>query len=941
MQNHILSQFLMTLSLGVLLSITAQAVPAYPGLITTTQPDGTVIEIKLYGDENFSWATTTDGYTMLRNSEDYWVYAQQAPNGWLIPSDIVFRNNTDISRNINIAKGLVFPGEQLSSLKKQHRAASAVINPDLQVDGTFPSTGKNKLLLLLLNYSDTEPIYSKEDFENLMNQENYASIGSFRDFYLENSYGQLDITTTVTRWVTLPYDKKHYGSDRAIEMIQDALYILDDELNLADFDNDGDGILDGLAVIHQGAGQEYTGLPNDIWSHSSIVYGMAFDGIQVRRYTIEPELLGNSGNMSSIGVICHEFGHNLGAPDFYDSDYEGTNGYYSGTGIWDLMSSGAWNGNSGDRPAGINMWQKIQLGWVTPTLLQSTQKVTDMKAAHNNPVAYRFDTTVPGEYFILENRQQSGVFDSALPGHGLLIYHVSEAMIKSTIESNTLNVTHPQAMYLVCASADSDPSDIVSSYGAVNEAGAAFPGTSHNTSFNDASLPSAHAMSGRYSYKGISNISESSEGLINFEFTAEKAPDKPINLTASTNKGIVTLSWDIEADLDAIDHFNIYRNNAKIATCTTTTYTDNDLDKESYITYNVDAVYKNGMISPYSTVSIRIPANFVTQLYPVVNDHDIELTWDINTNLTRMKAIDASHSTTDYNTTTLDYVHRFRADDLKAFKGYKIRKISYLPYQPQSEITLTLRVWEADVDGSNPKIISERLVKEFGTALWNTTLLTKAVEITGEKELWIGIHCESKSGSIRIISDQGPVVESYGNWIKIEDGEWKADKTVPGNFFLYAPLSAPTDEEVSIINNHEEINDPYLDLFFPIGYAIYRDNELLAYTDSRRYIDTAPLSGLHTYSVASLYKGSNESTTLEAEVIYGNEAVSRIETNNARIIVENRSIVLPQYNGQLVITDLMGRTIYNDLYTAYENIFMTPGIYIIKASQCIEKIIIR
>ena len=116
-------------------------------------------------------------------------------------------------------------------------------------------------------------------------------------------------------------------------------------------------MLDGLAVIHQGAGQEATGNTSDIWSHSGTIYGKRIGGLEIRRYTIQPEQFGTGGPMSDIGVMAHEFGHNLGAPDFYDTDYSNSGGEYCGTGVWDLMAGGAWNGfgspSSGDRPAPI------------------------------------------------------------------------------------------------------------------------------------------------------------------------------------------------------------------------------------------------------------------------------------------------------------------------------------------------------------------------------------------------------------------------------------------------------------------------------------------------------------------------------------------------------------------------------------------------------------
>lgn len=854
----------------------ASAVPAYHGLIKTVQPDGTEIELLLHGDEHFSWASTPDGYTLLRNDSDFWTLAQPDKNGGISSSDFVYNGDISVAEANGIEKGLKFSTEQLKAFRTE---SLNLKSSSLQVDGTFPAKGKNKLLMLMLNYADTEPVYTQAQFESLMNDTLYGGIGSFRDYYLENSYGQLDITTTVTRWVTLPYEKSYYGSDRAIEMIQHGLNILNDELDLTQFDNDGDGILDGLAVIHQGAGQEYTGSTNDIWSHSSIIYGMSFDGVQVRRYTIEPELLGTSGDMSTIGVICHEFGHNLGAPDFYDTDYSSNGGDYPGTGLWDLMGSGAWNGTSGDRPAGINMWQKIQLGWVEPVLLDVSQKVTAMPSAHNNAVAYRLNTTVPGEYFILENRQQQGSFDQALPGHGMLIYHANEERIAASVAANTINVAYPQAMYTVCASAGSDPSSETSSYGSVNTASAPFPGTDNVTTFNDASLPSTRSISGRYSYKALTSIAEDAQGLISFDFTAGETPASPVNLSATVEKGLVTLRWEMpEKAVSQVMYYNVYRNDENIAFTQMNEFTDKGLTDQSVVTYHVDAVYTDGLVSPYASVSIRVPVNFVTAISSEVSADEVSLAWDIETRLTRMTSIDATHNINSYDVSSLDYVHRFRADDLKAYAGYRIRNIAYLPYQPQKDVTLTLRVWEADSDGSNATVVSERVVKEYGTAIWNTTLLTRSVTITGDKELWIGLHCESSTGNIQLLSDVGPAVDGYGNWLKLEGEDWKADRVAPGNFFLYVPLTAPEAGEPATLSSTGEVNEVALDLMYPVGYAVYRDDVLLGWSSSRKWVDNVPLTGVHTYAVSSLYKGDNESVAMSVDVEWGTDAVENIGT---------------------------------------------------------------
>lgn len=320
--------------------------------------------------------------------------------------------------------------------------------------------------MLLVNFADTQTTFGRDDFDAMMNTANYQNTGSFRDFYLENSYGQLDIQTTVVGWIQLSKNKNMYSTENMTELISEALTLVQDEIDFSQFDNNGDGELDGLSIIHQGTGQEVTGSTQDIWSHSGELYDTWVDGIRVRTYTIQPELLYNVPmlSMMTVGVFCHEFGHNLGAPDFYDVDYE-QNGSYVGTGEWDLMGGGAWGtyGRSGDSPCHYTMWQKIQFGWVTPTVLSESQTIDNMQAVTDGPVAYVINTMRDGDYFVLENRQKSG-FDRSLPGHGLVIYHADESRIAPRVNLNKVNSSSEQGLYTVCASANTLPGTTSESY---------------------------------------------------------------------------------------------------------------------------------------------------------------------------------------------------------------------------------------------------------------------------------------------------------------------------------------------------------------------------------------------------------------------------------------------------------------------------------------------
>lgn len=849
------------------------AMPAYPGKITVPQPDGTEIEIVQRGDERFHWGETSDGRTVMRGADGFWTP--------VTPEELTVRR----------------------------AAARSASEPLTQIDATFPSKGERRLLMLLINYADTKPVYSREDFDAYMNQEKFGGIGSFRDFYLQNSYGALDITTTVSRWVTLSQPKSYYGADGAVTMIAEALSMLEKELDLRQFDNDGDGVLDGLAVIHQGAGQEASGNTSDIWSHSSVIYNMTFGGVQVRSYTIQPELLASTGRMSTIGVMCHEFGHNLGAPDFYDTDYSGSGGEYGGTGVWDLMGSGAWNGDRGDRPAGINMWQKIQLGWVTPHMLTETTDVRSLPAASESPEAYRFDTTVKGEYFILENRQQSGDFDIALPYHGLIVYHVSEDLIDRNIIANTLNAAYPQSIYTVCAASGIDPSADYPIYGNVDGGMAPFPGTEGITAFNDRTRPSTKSVNGRFSYKALADIAENADGTVGFRFIVEEAPASPANLAAQVVKGTVTLTWDVPEGATAPVSYRVFRNGTMLTESDATQYVDRESAGLLSVNYEVDAVYPDGLISPSSSVTMRLPANKAASLTAEqIEGGAVELRWSADTRLTRMEPdAETNFIQTDYPARELEYVHRFRAEDLSIYRGYRLRRIAFYPCQSPQTATCTLRVWSAEPGSMDAEIVSERVLKEFGSTVWNNIVLTKSVEITGEKDIWIGVHTSAPGGVVRLISDKGPALGGYGNLMRVDGSDWAEDTRSPGNVFCYATLVAPASEVAFPEPDFTAaLTDPTLDLMYPLGFVVERDGERIGVTSGTSFTDTeVSVSGIHTYSVSSLYAGGNQSgaVTTEADLRFdGVESVSveKVEGIVRYIDLQGMPVAHPQ-PGQVYI----------------------------------------
>jgi len=137
-----------------------------------------------------------------------------------------------------------------------------------------------------------------------------------------------------------------------------------------------------------------------------------------------------SDALTGIGTLCHEFGHVIGLPDFYETNY-GTNYKNALTpNDWDVMDGGAYNGD-GHCPPNYSPWEKYFFGWHTPINLGSEGANLTLKANGTDGYqAYQINTsgklisaTTESECYYIENRQKNG-WDAGLPHHGMLIWKV-------------------------------------------------------------------------------------------------------------------------------------------------------------------------------------------------------------------------------------------------------------------------------------------------------------------------------------------------------------------------------------------------------------------------------------------------------------------------------------------------------------------------------------
>ena len=74
----------------LLIPDSSQAVPARLVIESLTQPDGTIIRVRQFGDERSNGLRTQDGYTILRDeTTGFWVYAETTLNGSIQKSPFI------------------------------------------------------------------------------------------------------------------------------------------------------------------------------------------------------------------------------------------------------------------------------------------------------------------------------------------------------------------------------------------------------------------------------------------------------------------------------------------------------------------------------------------------------------------------------------------------------------------------------------------------------------------------------------------------------------------------------------------------------------------------------------------------------------------------------------------------------------------------------------
>ncbi len=420
-------------------SLSIFAVPAYKGLIRHTQPDGSTILIRLHGDEFAHWVSDASGRVLEKDADGFYRPASES----------------------------AVKARRVAGMAKRSRvnAARRAVKRGIALD-------EKHFLVILVQFSDVKfasQSTAQQDFTNLLNQQGYSvngGTGSARDFYYDNSHGLFTPVFDVYGPVTLDNNRAYYGGNdsggndlRPEVAVKEGCQKVNSQFNVdfGQFDNDGDGEVDLVFMYYAGNGEADSDVEDSIWPHqwelSSGGISLTLDGKTVDKYACTNEIVGDYGDnpneMCGIGTACHEFGHAMGLPDFYDTDYDNHNGLSAGMFSFSTMDSGSYN-NGGKTPPYFTIEERIMLGWIT-----EAQAFREFSASGNytltsvdNNIAYKTPTDQDGEYFVYECRGENG-WDAGLPSHGLIVTHVDKSSRKVTIyDGNGNEVTNQTAAQL-------------------------------------------------------------------------------------------------------------------------------------------------------------------------------------------------------------------------------------------------------------------------------------------------------------------------------------------------------------------------------------------------------------------------------------------------------------------------------------------------------------
>ena len=541
-------------------AIAAMAVPAKPGWHTLNQSDGTTLRVQAVGNAFNHALLTSDGLMVALGDDGDYYYTSSLTGLTTVRAHEVKNRTASETAFIEAQRGhLTMPQNRF---EPRHGASPRFGVGGSNAESGVPAQGTRKVPIILVEYKDKKFSNTREQIIEAMLTGNT----SVQQYFKDQSNGKYDPDFEVFGIYTLSQNRQYYGgnsggNDKGLgSMVTEACQMAAaDGVSFSPFDTNNDNYCDVVIIIYAGVGEaqaSYT-VPNSIWPcnwtlSSAYYYGMGGNGAfrpngsgpYVDTFAVFNEVHGSSDNgrtIDGIGTFCHEFGHCLGLPDFYDTNYGG----HYGMGYWDIMDTGCY-ANDTYTPVGYSAYEKNFMGWIDYVIPNPgtyyTLPIWNQKNEETDKALFLQSDINGNEFFIIENRRQQG-WDRYLPAQGLLIHHITYSA--SRWQANTPNNQNIQLITIM-------PADNTLSTN--NESGDTWP-RNGKTEFTDTSTPAAKLnmaangnISGNAGYLGkpVTEMVINGDGTASFWYIKGAITDPTIEVsTENLNCGATPVNSSI------------------------------------------------------------------------------------------------------------------------------------------------------------------------------------------------------------------------------------------------------------------------------------------------------------------------------------------------------------------------------------------------------------
>jgi len=457
-----------------ILSTNAFAAPYWGNIEKFTQPDGSTVEVKLYGDEFYIRAEGLDGYTVVRDKKTNWIcYATlSADASELTSTGIrylgVQANPSSLRSSFSFARHLEI---NQNALEKIQAANDVLLNGEKagSRNETFqtPLRGVVKGLSVIVDFSDKPGTLTLKDFQDFMNGTNYTGFGnkgSIKEFFFDITGGVVIYDNVVYGYYRAPKTFAQYDAMPYAAGAQEILGLALNWIKSQGFDfstlTTTNGYINAINLM-------YTGNPptwaQGMWFHKGSYTGFSANGVKSRDYNCSP-----ANNPLTMGVICHENGHMVGGwPDTYK--YSSTTGP-DGIGAFDLMC--AYGSSTNPVPPNPYFLSKNGYG----KTIDVTTSGADVNDAPNSLIFYKYrNVNNAAEFFITQTKRKIGR-STVNPDEGVTIWKIN-------VNGSNQNQPANHQVFLVHANNNTSA-----------HSGACYkPGKQE---FNDNTTPNAHWLNG-------------------------------------------------------------------------------------------------------------------------------------------------------------------------------------------------------------------------------------------------------------------------------------------------------------------------------------------------------------------------------------------------------------------------------------------------------------